>query len=182
MPDWMSPSMPDWMSSKPSQPAVQPLRFESDPPGADVHTSQGQSCMTPCSLAVPSESQAVNFAKNGFVPQTIQVRVGDPPEHSFWESPPPSLVPNPVRVVLQVIPPPKPVVKPKPHKSVQGPERTRTAAKMTPPGGSADAFAPAPPMQQPAASPVSSPFPPPPPIQPVASPASSPFPPPPQTH
>jgi PEGA domain len=98
MPGWMTPN---WMSSKPSGPAMQSLRFESDPPGAEVRTAQGQTCNTPCELTVPSESQSVSFAKKGFVLQTTQVGVGDPPKHSFWESPPPSLVPNPVQVVLK---------------------------------------------------------------------------------
>jgi hypothetical protein len=169
MPDWMTP---DWMSSKSSSPSMQPLRFESDPPGADVRTGQGQTCLTPCALGVPSEPQTVTIAKEGYVPQTIQVSVGDPPEHSFWESAqPPGLVPNPVQVVLQPAPPPpKPAIKHKPRKTVS---RTRTAAKNTPPppdagaapeggppqdGGAANPFPDPPPMQQPGASP----FPPPP--------------------
>jgi hypothetical protein len=156
MPDWM----PDWFSSKPPAAQVQPLRFESDPPGADVRTAQGQTCLTPCTLSVPSEPQAVTITKVGFVPQTIQVNTGQPPEHSFWESPPPTLVPNPVQVVLQAVPPPpKPVHKrrPKPHGSAS---RTRTA-------GSVD------PQSNPAAPPASSQFPP-----PTQDPATSPFPPP----
>jgi hypothetical protein len=97
MPGWMTPS---WMSTKSSTPPTQSMRFESDPPGAEVRTAQGQTCKTPCELMVPSEIQPVSVAKKGFVPQTIQVSVGDPPKHSFWESPPPSLTPNPVQVVL----------------------------------------------------------------------------------
>jgi hypothetical protein len=96
-PGWMTPS---WMSSKSTAPAMQSMRFESDPPGAEVHTAQGQACKTPCELMVPSEIQSVSIAKKGFVSQTIQVGVGDPPKHSFWESPPPTLVPSPVQVVL----------------------------------------------------------------------------------
>jgi hypothetical protein len=152
MPDWA----PDWMSSKPPSAQMQSLRFESDPPGAEVRTTQGQTCLTPCAVAVPSEPQAVTIAKIGFIPQTIQISTGEPPEHSFWENPPPSLVPNPVQVVLQAVPPPPPVHRRKPHGSVS---RTRTAAKTMPPphgGAAADPFPP--PTQQPAASP----FPPPP--------------------
>ena len=73
MPDWMTP---DFMSSKPSA-QMQPLRFESDPPGADVRTTQGQTCLTPCAIPVPSEPQSVTITKIGFVPQTVQVSVGD---------------------------------------------------------------------------------------------------------
>jgi hypothetical protein len=157
MPDWM----PDWMSSTPPSGQMQSLRFESDPPGAEIRTTQGQTCLTPCALAVPSEPQAVTVTKIGFIPQTIQISTGEPPEHSFWENPPPSLVPNPVQVVLQAVPPPpKPVHRRKPHGAVS---RTRTAAKTMPPRGGAAA--------DPAAS---SAFPP-----PTQEPANSPFPPPP---
>ena len=97
MPDWMTPS---WMASKSSVPPTQSLRFESDPAGAEVRTAQGQTCKTPCELMVSSEIQAVSIAKKGFVSQTVQLSVGDPPKHSFWESPPPALTPNPVSVVL----------------------------------------------------------------------------------
>jgi hypothetical protein len=39
-------------------------------------------------------------------PQTVQVTLGPQPDHPFWENPPPTLVPNPVRVVLQPVPKP----------------------------------------------------------------------------
>jgi hypothetical protein len=154
MPDWASPS--DWFSSKPTAPQPQALRFESNPPGADVRTAQGLTCVTPCELTVPSESQTVSISKLGFVPQTIQVAAGEPPEHSFWESaPPPTLVPNPVQVVLQAVPPP-------PHRVIHRPKRrsasgAHTAASPAPEGGSGSAF-PDPPSTGSAASP----FPPPP--------------------
>jgi hypothetical protein len=155
MPDWM-PSMPDWMSSSSSSGSQpQTLRFESDPPGADIRTIQGQTCFTPCALAVPAENQPITFTKAGFVAQTIQVSVAAAPDHSFWESaPPPTLTPNPVQVVLQSeAPPPKPMRKPPRRVS----ERTRTAAKTTPPPAQAGGSFP-PPQQQAAPSP----FPPPP--------------------
>lgn len=145
MPDWT----PDWLSSKPAS-QTQPLQFQSNPPGADVRTAQGQTCLTPCSIPVPSEPQVVTITKIGFVPQTVQVSVGDVPDHSFWESaPPPTLVPNPVQVTLQPVAPPKPVRRPRPHRTV-----VRRAAPKPPPG----AAPPPPPPGQPAASP----FPPPP--------------------
>jgi hypothetical protein len=40
------------------------------------------------------------------VPQTVQVTVGPQPDHSFWQNPPPTLVPNPVHVALQPVPKP----------------------------------------------------------------------------
>lgn len=171
MPDWMSPSMPDWMSSKPAEPLTQTLRFESDPPGAEARTAQGQTCFTPCAIAVASQSQPVTISKPGFVPQTIQVTAGEPPDHSFWESaPPPSLVPNPVQVVLQAVPPPpRPVAKPKPRHTAAA---TRTAARTPPPTRASNTFPDPPPAQT-----TESPFPPP----AAAQPAGSPFPPPPAT-
>jgi hypothetical protein len=159
MPDWM-PSMPDWMSSSSSSgPQLQTLRFESDPPGADVRTIQGQTCFTPCALAVPSENQPITITKAGFVAQTIQVAVAPAPAHSFWENPPASLTPNPVQVALQAVaPPPKPIHRPKPRRTS---ERTRTAAKTTqpPPAETGSPFPAQAPAQQQAAP---SPFPPPP--------------------
>jgi len=98
MPGWMTPS---WMASKSSVPPMQSLRFESDPAAAEVRTEQGQTCKTPCELMVSSEIQAVSIVKKGFVSQTVQISVGDPPKHSFWENPPPTLVPNPVQVTLK---------------------------------------------------------------------------------
>ncbi|MGH6670557.1 MAG: PEGA domain-containing protein [Xanthobacteraceae bacterium] len=88
----------------------QTLQFESVPSGADVRTGQGQTCQTPCSLALPVQSQSVTFAKNGFVPQTVQIAVDQPPpEHSFFSHrPPPTLAPNPVKAALLIAPPPPP--------------------------------------------------------------------------
>jgi PEGA domain len=103
MPGWMTPN---WMSSnslKSSDVLMQPLRFESEPPGAEVRTLAGQTCKTPCELMVSSETQPVSIAKKGFVSQTVQVNIGDPPKHSFWEHPPPALMPNPVQAVLKPV-------------------------------------------------------------------------------
>jgi hypothetical protein len=85
---------------------LQALKFESDPPGAEVRTNQLQTCITPCALTVPPEDQAVAITKDGYVPQTLQVTTGPPPDHHFWQHPLPTLVPNPVHVVLQSVPKP----------------------------------------------------------------------------
>src|ERR1700721_877960 len=82
-------SMPDWMSFHSSPPPPTALQFESDPPGADVRTAQGQTCLTPCSLTVPPENQSVSFAKNGYLPQTVQATVRMP-EHTMFDRPPPA--------------------------------------------------------------------------------------------
>ena len=125
-------------SSSPEQP--QALNFETDPPGAEVHTNQLQTCITPCSLTVPPQDQAVAIAKDGYVPQTVQVTTGPPPDHHFWEHPPATLVPNPVHVVLQAVP--KPVHHTRGHRSAS---RTRTA--KTAPEPNADPSPPPPPPQ-----------------------------------
>ncbi len=159
MPDWMTP---DFMSSKPSA-QMQPLRFESDPPGADVRTTQGQTCLTPCAIPVPSEPQSVTITKIGFVPQTVQVSVGDVPDHSFWEAAPAAtLVPNPVQVVLQPVAPPRPMPaspgRAGPWRGLQPGRRSDPVPRGTappPPGQPAPSASP-PPQQG------GSPFPPPP--------------------
>jgi hypothetical protein len=114
-------SVPSWVpfTSSSSPPPLVTLQFESQPPGAEVRTQQGQTCQTPCSLAVQPQSQAVTFAKNGFLPQTVQV-VSAEAEHSMFESPPPTLTPNPVEAALQPSGPPHrpPPGKPKPHRAV----------------------------------------------------------------
>jgi len=158
-------------SSSPSE-QLQPLNFESDPPGAEVRTIQGQTCITPCALTVPAQEQPVTISRNGFIPQTVQVTTGPQPDHSFWENPPPTLVPNPVRVVMQASQPSKPVRPVKPRR------RSHTAAKtMAAPTAASD---PPPAQPSPSASPSSSPFPPPPQAQqPGAAGADSAFPPPP---
>ena len=89
------------LSSNSSSEQLQTLKFESDPQGADVRTTQGQTCKTPCELKVPSHEQPVTITKNNYAPQTVQVTLGPQPDHSFWENPPPALEPNPVRAVLQ---------------------------------------------------------------------------------
>jgi hypothetical protein len=144
--------MPSWLSLQ-SAPQLQTVQFESDPPGAEVRTAQGQTCQSPCALALPPEPQAVSFSRNGFLPQTVQLALGPPPEHSFFESPPPALTPNPLMVVLQPAgPPPRGVqLRPRPPHRPH-PPRPRTAARPAPPApAGASPFPPppaAPPPQQ----------------------------------
>jgi hypothetical protein len=140
------------LSSNSSSEQLQALKFESDPPGAEIRTTQGQTCVTPCELTVPSHEQSVAITKNDYMTQTVQIALGPQPDHSFWENPPPTLVPNPVRVVLQ--PAPKPVRHGGGHRSVS---RTHTAKAGPPPSAASSPVPPPPPTQEPAASPVSPP-------------------------
>jgi hypothetical protein len=143
-----------------SSPPKQPLQFESVPPGADVSTADGQTCKTPCSLAVPLAAQAVNFAMNGYTPQTVPVQL-----HQDNVFSPSTFTPNPVTATLQAAA--KPALKPKPRKTAAPP---KVAAKPAPQAPPTSAQTPAP---APAPAPDSA-FPPPPPTQ--QSPVESRFP------
>ena len=132
------------VSSNSSSEQLQALKFESDPPGAEIHTTD-QTCKTPCELSVPSREQLVTITKNDYQPQTVQVTLGPQPDHSFWENPPPTLAPNPVHVVLH------PVSKPVHH---VGGRKTHTAKAEPAPSAASSPFPPPPPAQEPAASTV----------------------------
>jgi hypothetical protein len=133
------------VSSNSSSEQLQALKFESDPPGAEIHTPQGRTCKTPCELTVQTREQLVIITKNDYQPQTVQVTLGPKPDHSFWENPPPTLAPNPVRVVLQPVP--------KPVHHVGG-RKTHTAKAEPAPSAASSPFPPPPPAQEPAASTV----------------------------
>lgn len=144
----LSTYIPDWLQPKPSPPPTQALQFESLPPGADARTEQGQTCLTPCSLAVPDANQSVTFVLNGYIPQTVPVAMSEGGD----------LTPNPVTVTLQPIaPPPKPVRKPRKR------PRPRTAARPAPAAAPQQPAIMAPETEPPPA--LASPFPPPPPAQ-----------------
>ena len=133
------------VSSNSSAEQLQALKFESDPPGAEIHTPTDQTCKTPCELSVPSREQLVIITKNDYQPQTVQVTLGPQPDHSFWENPPPTLAPNPVHVVLH------PVSKPVHH---VGGRKTHTAKAEPAPSAASSPFPSPPPTQEPAASTV----------------------------
>jgi hypothetical protein len=103
-----STSMPSMDFFK-STPATEVLRVESEPPGADARSSQGQSCRTPCELTVQSGSEmTVSFALNGYQPQTVQVRPDVAAASSSYSDSGSSnrLQPNPVYAELQSVKPP----------------------------------------------------------------------------
>jgi hypothetical protein len=151
-PSWM----PSWMTITAPAPPMQPLQFESVPAGADVSTLQGQTCRTPCSLALPLTNQTITFALNGYASQTVPVTVLDST----------AFTPNPVEVTLQAVAKPgKPRARPKTAAS-PGP-KTQTAVAPpqpapAPPPPQQDSAFPPPPATM---SPVESRFPPPPPTR-----------------
>src|SRR4029079_14293742 len=54
-----------------SGPMLDTVSFESEPPGAEAKTSNGQTCRTPCSLALPVEAPlTVTFTLNGYAPES----------------------------------------------------------------------------------------------------------------
>ena len=76
-----------------SSPQTEALAIESEPPGAEAKASTGQSCRTPCQLAVqPGGELSVTLALNGYQPQTVSVREAEGTS---------KLAPNPVYVELQ---------------------------------------------------------------------------------
>jgi hypothetical protein len=98
-----SASLPSFDFFKGAPPTEQ-LRIESEPPGADARTSQGQSCRTPCELTVPSTTDfTVTVALNGYQPQTIPVIPETPQAERGVDvsGSAPHLQPNPVYVELQ---------------------------------------------------------------------------------
>src|SRR6478752_6472827 len=71
------------------------VSLESEPPGAEAKASNGQTCRTPCALALPVDAaSSVTFTLNGYQPETERLdaitATGEPPR----------LRPNPVVVEL----------------------------------------------------------------------------------
>jgi len=108
-----------------STPPTEVLRVESEPPGADARTSQGQSCRTPCELTVQSGGEmTVSFALNGYQPQTVQVRPDVAPTSYTETGTGGRLQPNPVYAELAPVKPPA--------KKKSAPTRKQTAQKAAP--------------------------------------------------
>jgi hypothetical protein len=143
-----------------SSPPTEALRFESEPPGAEVKTSLGQTCRTPCELTVQAAPElSATFALNGYQPQTISVRS----EASTGLSSP-RLAPNPVYVELRhaaIAPPAKKRIKKKPAVAVGANSPVASAAPAAPPPTTAAVPAP-PPTSEAAASATNYPWPAPP--------------------
>src|ERR1043166_3731416 len=95
LPNWMQFETPSFMKSAP---AATTMQFESEPAGAEARTSLGQTCRTPCSLAVSANEFTVSFNLPGYQPQTVPVRIVAPTDSrdlgTEGESAPPRLVPN----------------------------------------------------------------------------------------
>lgn len=133
-------STSDWMDSLKPGPAMDTVRFESEPPGAEAKTSNGQTCRTPCALALPvSGPLTVTFTLAGHQPETEALEVIEN------TGSPPTFRPNPVVVELSVAPPQgKPGRKP----AAKKPAAKKPATKK--PAAAAAPAAPAPTQAAPA--------------------------------
>jgi hypothetical protein len=141
-----SASMPSLFSSSPS---TETLRFESEPPGAEVKTSSGQTCRTPCEVTVqPASELSATLALNGYQLQTVSLHAETPAGASSAR-----LAPNPVFVDLKpVTPPAKKKLKRKvPVEAARSKSSVASAAAPAPASASASAPASAPTQQAPAA-------------------------------
>jgi len=135
------------LSSSATSEQTQALNFESEPAGAVIRTTEGQTCVTPCELKLAAREQPVSVSKDNYVSQTVQLATGPQPEHSFFQNPPPTIVPNPVHVVLQ------PVAKPDHHAKGRKPASKTHTAKVAHPARPAPAAPAAPSARSGAASP-----------------------------
>jgi hypothetical protein len=100
---------------KSTPPPVQ-LQLDSVPTGAEAHTSLGQSCKTPCSVAVtaPDTGFSVTYALNKYQPATVPVQVIHSPG-DLLSSGATTFDPNPAVAQLQPMgPPPKAIRKKRP--------------------------------------------------------------------
>jgi hypothetical protein len=135
-------STPDWMSLDGLKPApvADTVRFESEPPGAEAKTSNGQTCRTPCALALPTNAPlTVTFTLNGYQPESETI---EPITQSGGIV---EMRPNPVLVQLTPAPPPPPVKKPPPKKK---PAPKKPTAASAPKPAASTAAAPPPAAQQ----------------------------------
>jgi hypothetical protein len=150
-------STPDWMNLDALKPApiLDTVRFESEPPGAEAKVSNGQTCRTPCALALPVNTPlTVVFTLNGYQPETETI------EPISLAGSPTELRPNPVLVALTPEPPPPPQAKKKPAKKPAAKKRaTPKPAAARPEPAAAAPSAPPPTTETPPQQPAPAPWP-----------------------
>jgi hypothetical protein len=130
-------------------PIMDTVRFESTPPGAEAKTSNGQTCRTPCALALPTSGpMTVTFSLNGYLPDSEDI---DPVSSGSGV---PEFHPNPVQVELVPAPPP-----PKPVKRPVHAKKKTTAVKPAVKPKPKASTAPAPAMTAPAPQQAPAPWP-----------------------
>jgi hypothetical protein len=152
-------SMPSFDTPSMSMPAsTATVEFESEPSGAEVRTSTGQTCRTPCSLAVAGSDFSATFSAPGYQSQSVPVRMissseGRDPMTGQVQGP--RLTPNPVYAELSVAAPAR---RPAPATAnpTPTPKKKKTAAKpkpktAAPPASASDPMA-SPPSGNPSAA------------------------------
>jgi hypothetical protein len=143
-----------------------PLQFESEPAGAEVKTSGGQTCRTPCALAVPAADFTASFTLNGYQAQTVAVKLLPPEDmrggEEFTAVSEPRFTPSPVsaEMVKEVRRPvrQKPRV-PRPAAAPQ-PDAQAPAAQQQPAPSAPAASSPSSPWPSTSTPPPASPWPP----------------------
>ncbi len=164
MPSFQMPSLGG------GSPAPVSLAVESDPPGAQASTPGGGSCVTPCRLNVTADAPfSVNVALDGYVPQSVPVRIMQPDDPRLGSEDTggagPHLDPNPVYVELERAPPPPAAPVKKRKKKAKAPATAAihapaaTAATQPAPSAPTTAVAPATMAPPPAAAPALGPSP-----------------------
>jgi hypothetical protein len=122
-------SSSDWASldAFKSGPSLDTVSLESEPPGAEAKASNGQTCRTPCALALPVDAaSSVTFTLNGYQPETERL------EAITSTGEPPRLRPNPVVVELSpASPSTKKPAKPTAQKPAARPKPASAAAPVT---------------------------------------------------
>jgi hypothetical protein len=89
------------------------LQFESEPAGAEVKTSTGQTCKTPCAMAVPAADLMATYTLKGFKPATVPVKLVPPTDTRSVQDAEgattpalPTFTPSPVMAELEKAGPP----------------------------------------------------------------------------
>lgn len=140
------------MPSFQATPVASTVEFESEPAGAEVKTSTGQACRTPCAVSVAASELTATFTLAGYQPQTVPLRLtqsADGRDPNTGQTPPARMTPNPVYVELMVAPPVRRTAPPAGSKPTAKKKPKTTAAKPKPPAA-ADPMTAAP-SQAPAA-------------------------------
>jgi hypothetical protein len=132
-------SSSSWLDSLKPAPPTETVSFESEPAGADVKTSTGQTCKAPCSLTVPANAPlTVTFTLEGYLADSEQIELAAQGDGTS------KLRPNPVMVELTPAPPPpkkkparrattakpKPAAAPKPATAAPAPAAPAPAAPV----------------------------------------------------
>lgn len=140
-------STSSWLDSMKPAPPTETVSLESEPAGAEAKTSTGQTCKTPCSLAIQSSAPVtVTFSLDGYLPESEQIELVSQGDGST------KLHPNPVMVELSKAP-----VQPK--KKPAAPRRATKPAAKPKAAAQPAAAAPAPAAAPAAASSSASPWP-----------------------